>query len=500
MTKRNPLYLVLSMAVLFSSMLTLVSCKDDKKDDSSSVYTYSTSTQTTLLTGFALQADANVLADLDSVHFTVDYDNGLIYNADSLPVGTDISALKVTVEFLNTVKSAVFSITGATVQADTTITYTTSMSKSLDFTGKTLLTVTSADETEVKQYDVKVLVHQVEPDSLAWPASWRRDLPGSDGNAIAQKTVKQGDLYRMLAYNGTTCTLLTASAPNQGTWEKQSVELPFTPDVASLVASDEALYMLATDGVLYCSTDGTEWNSCGVTWHNVLGVYDGCVLGITSGSDGYYHDEFPRSDGFVSSRVENGFPVAHASNMVVTGNKWTVSQQAIIVGGIDSNGNVLNSAWGYDGNTWGKIDNSHTTALPALTDATLFSYYTYKSLSGVRRYGRQQTWYLMGGRLANGSLNGEIYLSSTQGITWSVGSSNISQPSYIPKFYGAQAFVNNETLTANGPSYAPRRVSSFDGTWECPFIYLFGGYNDQGALLPNVWRGVYIRMTNYPVF
>ena len=30
--------------------------------------------------------------------------------------------------------------------------------------------------------------------------------------------------------------------------------------------------------------------------------------------------------------------------------------------------------------------------------------------------------------------------------------------------------------------------------------YLFGGFNDQNQLLPNVWRGVYIRMTNYPVY
>ena len=187
MIKQKPLYLVLSMAVLLTSLTAFVSCKDDKDDDDNSVYAYSTSTQTTLITGFSLQADENVLASLDSVHFTVDYDNGLIYNADSLPVGTDITALKVKVEFLNTVKSAVFSITGATVQADTTISYTTSMTKSLDFTGKTLLTVTSYDETAVKDYEIKVLVHKVEPDSLAWPAEWRRDLPGSDGTAARRR-------------------------------------------------------------------------------------------------------------------------------------------------------------------------------------------------------------------------------------------------------------------------------------------------------------------------
>ena len=498
MIKRNPLYLVLAMAVLLLSLPIFISCgKDDDDDDST--YSYSTSTQTTLVTGFSLQADANVLASLDSVHFTVDFDRGMIYNADSLPVGTDISALKVTVEFLNTVKSAVFSITGATVQADTTINYTTSMTKSLDFTGKVLLTVTSSDETQVKEYDIKVLVHKINPDSLAWPMSWRRDLPGYDGNAIAQKTVKQGDLYRTLVYDGMSCSMMTATAPNQGTWARQTLSLPFTPDVSSLVASDEAMYMMADDGVLYSSTDGIEWDLCGVTWHSVLGVYDNRVLGILAGSDGYYHDEYPRSDGFASSLVEEGFPVAHTSDMVVTGNTWTISQQAIIVGGIDSEGKLVNDVWGYDGNCWGKINNVHNTSLPAVADATLFSYYTYRSLSGVRRYGLQQTWYLMGGKLADGVLNDKIYLSSTQGITWSVGDSTVTQPSHIPSFYGAQAFVNTETLTA-GANYAPRRIQSFDGTWECPFIYLFGGYNSQGELLPNVWRGVYIRMTNYPVF
>ncbi len=498
MTNRIPLYLVLSMAVLLSSMFSLVSCKSDKKDDSSSVYTYSTSTQTTLVTAFGLQADGNVLSNLDSVHFTVDYDNGLIYNADSLPVGTDIKALKVTVEFLNTVKSAVFSITGATHQADTTINYTTSMTKSLDFTGKTLLTVTSADGEQVKKYDVKVLVHKVNPDSLVWPMSWRLDLPGYDDGARAQKTVQQGNLYRTMSYNGTACTLLTATAPNQGMWHEQPVDLPFTPAIESLVASDEALYMLDEDGLLYSSPDGLEWSSCGVAWHSVLGVYEGRVLGIVAGDNGFYHDEFPRTEGFESSPVEAGFPVAHTSDMIVTGNTWTVAQQALLVGGVDSEGKPLSNVWGYDGRTWGKINNSHGTALPAITDATLFTYYTYRTLSGVRRYGLQPTWYLMGGKLADGELNTKVYLSDTQGITWYEKEAIISQPSHMPAFYGAQAFVSSETLTATAG--APRRIQSFDGQWECPFIYLFGGYNDQGELLPNVWRGVYIRMTNYPVY
>ena len=497
MTNRNPLYLVLAMAVLLLSLPVFISCNhhDDDDDDT---FTYSTSTQTTLVKAFGLQADADVLASLDSVHFTIDYDNGLIYNADSLPVGTDITALKVTVEFLNTVNSAVFKITGATEQADTTINYTTSMTKSLDFTGKTVLTVTSADLTQVKDYEVKVLVHKVNPDSLVWPLSWRRDLPDNAAGMRAMKVVNQGDVYRMMAYDGTTCTLLTATTPGQGTWDKQTVSLPFTPDVSALMSTGEDLYMLAEDGILYTSEDGIEWTSCGVTWYSMLGVYDNRVLGIVVGSDGFYHDEYPRMEGFTSSRVEDGFPVDHASNMVETSNNWTVAQQAIIVGGEDSEGNLLNDVWGYDGKSWGKINNTHSTTLPPVADATLVPYFSYRKLQGVRRYGLQSTWYLMGGKLDDGSLNRKIYLSSTQGITWTAGDSTITQPSHMPAFYGAQAFVYTEQLSA--PSGMPRRIQTLGSTWDCPFIYLFGGYNSQGELLPNVWRGVYIRMTNYPVY
>ena len=498
MTNKAPLYLVLTMAMMLSSLFGLVSCNKDNDNDDT--YSYSTSTQTTLVTGFALQTDDNVLANLDSVHFTVDYDNGLIYNADSLPVGTDVTALKVTVEFLNTVKSAVFDITGATVQSDTTINYVASMTQTLDFTGKTTLTITSYDESQVKKYDVKVLVHKVNPDTLIWDKSWRRDLPGYGYGVTGHKAVKQGDFYRIMACNGASCDLLTAQSPGQGTWEKVSLTLPFTPQVSTLTATDEALYVLSTDGTLYTSPDGNEWTSCGVNWRTLLGAYGDRVLGIVSADGVNYHDEYPRGDAFEASVVEDGFPVSHSSGMIVTDNKWTVAQQAMIVGGYDAEGKMIADVWGYDGTTWGKINNIHTQTLPALADATLFSYYTYKTLSGVRRYGLQQTWYVMGGKLADGTLNNKIYLSNTQGVTWTEGDTAICQPDYMPRFYGAQAFVVDETLSATGIHGAPSYVPSLVTSWQCPYIYLFGGFNDQGVLLPYVWRGVYNRLTNSPVY
>lgn len=497
MTNKTLLYGVLAVMSALLSLTTLNSCNKDDDDDT--VETYSTSTQTTLIKAFGLQDDSEVLASLDSVYFTIDYDNGLIYNADSLPVGTDISALKVRIDFFNTVNSAVFNISGATAQSDTAITYTSSMNDALDFTGKTILTITSYDKTRVKDYLVKVLVHKENPDSLKWSQSWRRDLPGLTSRTKAFKVVRQGDLYRAMSYDGNACYLMTSSSPT-GSWSSGQANVPFEPQVASLAATADALYMLDIAGGLWTSADGMQWNATGVKWHSVLGAYGTRLLGIAHDGSAYLHDEYPRSEGFEPVAVEDGFPVAHASDMIVTDNTWTFAQQAIIVGGVDANGHTLSDVWGYDGSTWGKINNTASSVLPALTDASLFSYYTYKSLSGIRRYARQSTWYVMGGKLADGSLNGKIYLSSTQGITWSVGDSTMSQPSFIPRFYGAQAIVSNETLSVGGAAGAPRRVQTLVTSWDCPYIYLFGGYNDRGELLPSVWRGVYNRLTNTPVY
>ena len=495
MINKTPLYILLTIVAMLSSLTSLTSCNKDKDDDDT--YTYSTSTQTTLVTSFSLQADAEVLASLDSVHFTVDYDNGLIYNADSLPVGTKISALKVTVKFMNTVSSSVFEISNATVQNDTTINYSASTNQSIDFTGKTILKVTSADNSQVKDYEVKVLVHKVNPDTLVWPLSWKRELPGYNSGVRTHKTVAMADGYRGLAFDGSKYRLMTASSLHEGNWSQQEVTLPFTPDVNSLTATDDAIYMLATDGQLYTSPDGMDWTACGVLWHSILGAYGNSVLGILSDGNGYYHDMYPRAAGFTCTAVEDGFPIHHASSVIETNNDWTVSQQAIIMGGVDATGKVLNDVWGFDGNTWGKVNSIHGTVLPALQDATLFSYYTYRALSGVRRYGKQVTWFLMGGRLANGTMNSDIYLSNSQGLTWSKADSTIVQPSFMPKFYGSQAFVEEESLNARR---VPSLIDSPVTSWMCPYVYLMGGYDEQGALLPNMWRGVYVRLTNYPVY
>jgi hypothetical protein len=70
----------------------------------------------------------------------------------------------------------------------------------------------------------------------------------------------------------------------------------------------------------------------------------------------------------------------------------------------------------------------------------------------------------------------------------------------MPKLYGAQALVDSELLSVGGPNHMPGRVKALVTSWDCPYIYLFGGYNSEDELLPWMWCGVYNRLTNTPIY
>ena len=75
------------------------------------------------ITAFNLVDDKDILANLDSVFFTIDLKKAEIYNADSLPKGTDISRMCVEMSY-PTCYSVEVSISGAERMVDTTFAYT----------------------------------------------------------------------------------------------------------------------------------------------------------------------------------------------------------------------------------------------------------------------------------------------------------------------------------------------------------------------------------------
>ncbi|MDE5875036.1 MAG: hypothetical protein K2H15_05265, partial [Muribaculaceae bacterium] len=71
-------------------------CNSDSDSDKQEV---AVTSSTVAINSFYLKADAKVMKNLDSVFFSIDLNKAIIFNADSLPKGTDISRLLPSVNF-----------------------------------------------------------------------------------------------------------------------------------------------------------------------------------------------------------------------------------------------------------------------------------------------------------------------------------------------------------------------------------------------------------------
>lgn len=457
-------------------------------EESTTYETYdSYSNTSTLIVKFNLQSNSEVASGLDSVHFTIDQNKALIYNADSLPVGADVSRMAINLSLGSTVRSVKIHVTNGKIMKDSTFYFSSTTTDSIDFTGNVTFTTSSYDQMFTREYHVKVNVHQTEPDTLCWPQKARRDLPGATTAPETQRVTRQGDRYFSLVEQGGSYRLAVTSEP-EGTWETTTLSLPFTPQVESFNGSDDALYLLSQDGTLYASSDaGATWNDCGVVWNHIVGCYQGKVLGIYADGDSYRHDEYPRPEGFVPVTADAAFPIAESSPIALATYTWSVQPQAMMMGGVTAKGAVTNAVWGYDGTTWAQIS-LPTSALPALRGAVLIPYYSYKKVTGNFIPQRITTWLVLGGKRSDGTMNTSVYSSLDQGLRWAEGATCLQLPSHFTPTAGAQALVADREITSEG------------STWTCPFIYYYGGRSANGGVVNNSWQGVYNRLLFKPIY
>lgn len=505
MNRKFPLYLLTGLLIAALSF----SCSSDSEE-----YYESSVESGTAITAFSLLEDDDVMENLDSVFFTIDLNNGLIYNADSLPVGTDVSKLRVDMTYV-TCSSAQFHVTGGEWMNDTTFVYSDSESDSIDFTGDVKFTIVSQDLSAKQTYTIKVNVHKVEPDSLYWSRLARRDLPVLSSYPQAQKTEQMGDVAYCLVKETSGYVLSSTADPASNSWEKASVSFAFVPKVETFTAAETVFYILDENNALYQSTNGLDWTATGEIFYSISGAYGDRVLGVAYEGGVYVHTEYPMSDGFAKYEVAEDFPVAGVSPMVTLTSKWAVSEQHLIVGGVTASGNYTGKVWGYDGENWGLI--SRVGIAPA-KGVTMVAYpYSYFDESAWKTY-EYPALIAMGGTLDGGKeLNDSVYISIDNGITWKIANDCLQLPSYIERFTGAQALVYNSTLSDNAARSidgwemlpTPRmpaslrvrsRATEAITEWECPYIYVFGGTTLNGSLHNNIWRGAINRLTFKPLY
>lgn len=476
--------------ILFIASISILSaCNSNKKekfDPSDSIR----------ISAFSLVADSAVLKNLENVFFTIDLENGLIYNADSLPKGTDVSSLA-----MNITTDSASSIKITTI--DTTFNYIENNKRKVNLNFPVYAEVVSRSGIYTKEYQIKVNVHQMESDRLSWGGVQYSTLPGT-GNLTEQSTIQCNGLIYCYTKRDNQYYVATAAHPGDN-WEITPLELTFTPQLQSLHAGNNTLYILDNEGALYTSTDGISWSATSNQYAAIIGYLDGKLLTLIQEGEQYYHDIYPRPEGYTPQPIAPNFPVSGHSDMLTYNSSWLTSPQGMIVGGRTADGTLTGSMWGYDGNKWALLNNT----IPQREGATFFPYVTF-FVDDYWVTTEMPTWFVIGGINEETALR-DVWISNNYGVTWKEANSEMQLPGYILSRGYASAIICDEEFDNTIPSWSSidmmpipqnyRRIithSANDNTLV-PYIYMFGGVSKDGFAYNQVWRGAINRLRFEPI-
>lgn len=491
---------LLTLAGAFSSC--------NKKTDDSTDSTYVPSS-TAAVTAFSVKHKTTSLK-VDSVFFSIDLNRGVIFNADSLPVGTDVTKLVPVITYTSSASAVTLSVNSD--GEETELDYMTNPNDSVDFTNPVKLTIT-AEDTETKlSYNIKVNVHKMQPDSLTWDRLAVTPLPSSLGCPKAQKTVKFKDTtYSLIEESNSTYSLAVARDILTADWSVQTPNLDFQPQVRTLNATSAHLCILDASGVLHTSTDGISWDNTGLLWTNIIGTYDDTLLGMRISGGSLVHTCWPADAGYAETPVESEFPVSGFSDFVQFSNRWTTLPIGFMTGGRLADGSLTEKTWGFDGDCWAVLSEN---MVPKVDGASIVPYYVYRKTSSSLVQTEFSVWMLIGGRMEDGTCNKTIYESYDNGVNWYAADSQMQLPDYFPGLYDLDAIMvewpKQASLEGNWLSRSNTRktpmmrikyeVEDYEVYWDCPYIYVFGGINDSGTLNDEIWRGVLNRLSFIPQF
>lgn len=466
-----------------------------------------------IVKGFSLVENDKVLADLDSVYFSIDLVNGDIFNADSLPMGTRIKALAANITTDNA--SAVTLYIPRPGMSDSVVNYLENSADTIDFSnGPVRVEVTSLSGATTKSYRVRINVHTIKSDSLCWGSTAIAPLPAVSG-ANAQRTVQQGSAFYTFSTDGSRYSV--AATSDMASWQPAIFTPGFDMDVNTVTATPQRFYALATDGTLYAaSAAGGPWVSEGLHFTCLYGAYGDDVVGLCTDVNGHL-TVLAYPSGHVTTDMPDDFPVSGFSPAVTLTTSTSSGPQMLITGGRDVSGALTGATFGYDGTAWARISMS---AIPeGLEGVAVAPYYTLRNQIVEWRVDVYPSLLAIGGRKTDGSINETVYMSRDWGLNWQKADSLMQPGNGFPRVYAAQAPVAPRTLSvARGASVwrelggarlplgarpegclAASRAVAPVTEWDAPYVYLFGGYDAAGRLNDGVWRGVINRFTFTPI-
>lgn len=238
---------------LLAAAFMITSCLDDNEDETvyssnSSITAFSIENIETKYTAEVNGKDTTLTATVigKNYPFVIDQGQRLIYNVDSLPVGTDV-------------KKVVVNITadtpGIVIVAEDKDTVWVS-TDSLNFEKPVKFKVMAYSGVFGPTYTASINVHKQVPDSL----QWTQINSNFAGNEVKeQKAVTMDDLIYVFTRQDTKVVITTTNINDGRNWTPlQTIDVD-NADYSSAMAWGSRLYILANNE-LYASTNGTEWS------------------------------------------------------------------------------------------------------------------------------------------------------------------------------------------------------------------------------------------------
>ncbi|AVM57711.1 hypothetical protein C3V43_08035 [Bacteroides heparinolyticus] len=415
---------------------------------------------------YELSSDATIHAfGIDTIHgkyykFTIDQINRVIYNRDSLPVGSDTIIDRILIDTM-TVTGWITSGSPDTlfVRRDSV-----DLRPAMNNSGGMKFKVYAADGVTNREYTLKINVHLQDPDSLVWTDMQTKGGIFSDMvNEGEQKAVVlEGNLF---VYTSATGAYKTSTSPDKYAWNKLHVSgLPSDAKLTSVVEYNGMLYMLTASKKVYISEDGAAWAENATLGNNVIvliGGFSDRLSGILEidgkkyfniSKDGKNWEVAAAGTASTLEEVPLGFPTENIiSTLTQTGN----GVEKVLLAGMPLADNKMTTPWfSLDGRGWA-----------ALTGASYNAYCPGISHPVIMHYG--DMFYCFGGEM-------DAIYRSVEGLAWYKTKSKILLPREF-KGKGAYSVVVEPTRD--------KTVASAD---KRDFIWVvFGGNGAKNE----VWRG-----------
>ena len=313
--------------------------------------------------------------------FTIDQVARMIYLRDSLPYGSRVDKMPITITSAGAY-GVRFEDDGNGGEREVVW----SSTDSLDLTKPVRIKVYASDEVSARVYTIKVSVHQVEPDSLVWHKV--SDSFSSGAVTGSTRTLVLGDeLVTLAATDGGVAVYKNSWRNPSASW----TETLLGADMADAVVGSAQVFggqilVVNSAGRVMASVDGISWSETAVggTVEALVGAVtvDGVDNLVAIVDDGGTRQFRLTGDGQSwtddAGAVPEAFPVGNFTGFELP-LATNSSQHRLCVMGTEDPDAALNDTTSFawytlDGLRWTEMEGASTLRLPKLTLPTLLHY------------------------------------------------------------------------------------------------------------------------------